>query len=245
MVKRILTASFVSGLLLAAAFAVSPVSAAGLFGAYPNVVPPMTGIECLPADTNLTQGLTPATECVNPGDVTGIAWQNALNNYSNIPIGSVAYGSLGTNTADVNGQLWVSSFTLPLDFTVTGIKCLAGATATTDNVIGALYKKNLTGGGDTTMATLVGNSALAGALLAGASTFQTYAFVTPYVASAGQYYMVLQGNGTAAGAIRTIAASTYIGITGGSIAGTFGTLTAQITFPTSFTADKAPICFAY
>ena len=217
--------------------------AAGVFGGYPAAVPPLTDNECLPADTNLTQGLTPATECVTPGNIAGIATQNALGNYSNIPIGSVAYASLGTDTTDVNGQLWLSSFQMPLDATVTGIKCLAGGTATTDNVIGALYKVNLSG--DTTKATLVANSALAGALLAGASTFQTYTFLTPYAAKAGPYFMVLQGNGTTAGAIATVAASTYVGITAGSIAGTFGTLPATITFPTTFTANKAPICFTF
>jgi len=78
----------------------------------------------------------------------------------------------------------------------------------------------------------------------GASTFQTYTFLTPYAAKAGPYFMVLQGNGTTAGAIATVAASTYVGITAGSIAGTFGTLPATITFPTTFTANKAPICFS-
>ena len=225
------------------ALAAAPSLAAGMFGGYPDVTPPLTGIECIPADTNLTGGLTPATECLNPGDITGIATQNALGNYSNIPIGSVAYASIGTNSTDVAGQLWVSSFQMPLDATITGIKCLAGGTATTDNVIGALYKKNLAG--DTTLATLVGNSALAGALLSGANTFQTYAFTTAYAAKAGQYFMAVQGNGTAAGAIRTVAASTYVGITAGSIAGTFGTMPATATFPTTFTADKAPVCFTY
>lgn len=232
--------------LIAGVFATlfaSSVFAAGLFPGLTSATPPLTGIECIPADTNLTQGLTPATECMTPGNVTGIATQNQLGNYSNIPIGSVAYGSLGTNTADIAGQLWVSSFQMPIDATITGIKCLAGGTATTDNVIGALYKKNLSG--DTTLATLVGNSALAGVLLSGASTFQTYAFTTAYAAKAGQYYMVVQGNGTAAGAIRTIAASTFVGVTAGLITGTFGTLTSTITFPTTFTADKGPICYTY
>lgn len=231
-----LVPAFAAAILLSSSLAF----AAGQFPGLPSATT-ITGIECIPADTNLTAGLTPATECLTPGQVNAVTETNSLGQYSNIPIGSVAYGSLGTNTTDVAGQLWVVSFTLPLDTTLANIKCLAGATATTDNVIGALYKQNLAG--DTTMATLVANSALAGALLSGASTFQTYTFTTAYVAKAGKYFMVLQGNGTAAGAIRTIAASTYIGLAAGSIAGTFGTLGAQITFPTTFTADKGPICY--
>lgn len=234
---------FLSAFLLLLALAV-PASAQGMFPGLPNATPPLTGNECIPADTKLTGGLTPQTECVSPGNLAGIGSANALGTHPNIPIGGVAYGSLGTNTTDVAGQLWVSSFQLPLDRTsLTGIACLQGGTATTDLIIGALYKVNLTG--DTTMATLVANSALAGTLLATANTFKLLAFTTAYTAKAGKYMMVVQGNGTTAGAIRTIAASTYIGVAAGSIAGTFGTLTSQITYPTTFTADKAPICYVY
>lgn len=238
--------SYLFGLAVAATLALSSlgVQAAGLFSGLPSATPPMTDNECIPADTNLAQGLTPATECVTAGNISGIANANALGVHSNIQIGAVAYGSLGTNTTDVAGQLWVSSFQLPLDrATLTGIACLQGATATTDKIIGALYKVNLAG--DTTMATLVANSALAGTNLATGDTFKVLAFTTAYTAKAGKYMMVVQGNGTAAGAIRTVAASTYITVAGGSIAGTFGTLTSQITYPTTFTADKAPICYVY
>lgn len=231
--------SIVAAAALAVAIATGA-QAQGLFPGLPNATT-ITGNECIPADTRLAQGLTPATECISPGQINGAAAFNPLNQYSNIPIGSVAYGSLGTNTTDVAGQLWVVSVTLPVDMTITSLRCLAGGTATTDNVIGALYKQNLTG--DTTMATLVANSALAGVLLAGANTFQTYTFLSTYAAKAGKYFMVLQGNGTTAGAIRTIAASTFIGVTAGSIAGVFGTIPSMITFPTTFTADKGPICW--
>lgn len=238
--KRFIAAFAAISLVLAANVAY----AAGQFTGYPAAVPPLTDNECIPADTNLTQGLTPATECVTPGNIAGMATANELGVHSNIPIGSVAYGSLGTNSTDVAGQLWVSSFQLPLDrAAVTGMACLAGGTATTDKIILALYRKNLTG--DTTLATLVANTALAGVTLSGANTFQVIPFTAPLAVKAGKYYMVVQGNGTAAGALRTVAVSTFIGITAGSIAGTFGTLTTQITFPTTFTADKAPICYTY
>lgn len=221
----------------------APAVAAGLFPGLPAATS-VTGAECIPADTNLTGGVNPATECLTPGQVTGIATSNALGYYSNIPIGSVAYSSLGTDTTDVAGQLWVSSFTMPIDrATVTGISCLQGGTATTDKIIGALYKQNLTG--DTTMATKVANSATAGVALATANTFKALAFTAPVAVKAGKYFMVVQGNGTAAGAIRTIAASTYIGIASGVVSGAFGTVPTQITFPTTFTADEAPICYLY
>lgn len=237
--------SYLFGLAAVAALALSSLVAhgAGVFSSYPAAVPPVTDNECIPADTNLTGGLTPATECMTAGNITGIATKNALGNYSNVPVGSVAYGSFGTNTTDAI-QLFVSSFQMPIDATVTGFYCLQGATATTDKIIGALYKKNLAG--DTTMATLVANSALAGISLATGDTFKQLPFTTAYVAKAGQYFMAVQGNGTAAGAIRTVAASTFVGVTAGSVtAGSFGTIGAQITFPTTFTADKGPICYTY
>lgn len=238
--------SYLFGLAAAAALALSSLGAmaAGVFSGYPAAVPPVTDSECIPADTNLPSGLTPATECMTAGNIAGIATRNALGNYSNVPIGSVAYGSFGTNTTDAI-QLFVSSFQMPLDATITGLYCLQGATATTDKIIGALYKKNLVTG-DLTMATLVANSALAGISLATGDTFKQLPFTTAYVAKAGQYFMAVQGNGTAAGAIRTVAASTFVGVAAGSVtAGSFGTIGAQITFPTTFTADKGPICYTY
>lgn len=208
---------------------------------YPSTLP-LTGLETFPVDTNLTQGLNPASESVTPGNITAIALENAMGRQSNIPIGAVAYGSLGTNTTDIAGQLWVSSFQMPYDdAVVTGIACLAGGTATTDKILGALYKQTLGG----TTAALFANSALAGATLSGANTFQVLAFTAPLAITAGKYFMVVQGNGTTAGSIRTIAASTYIGVSSMLVAGSFGTLPATITFPTTFTADLAPICYVY
>lgn len=55
-------------LLLAAVVAFGlPVAAfaGGMFQGYPAATS-ITGNECIPADTNLTQGLTPQTECVDP-----------------------------------------------------------------------------------------------------------------------------------------------------------------------------------
>lgn len=57
-------ASGVMGLLV-----VSGAYAAGAFQGLPVAVTPLTGIECIPADTNLTQGLNPATECITSSQV--------------------------------------------------------------------------------------------------------------------------------------------------------------------------------
>jgi hypothetical protein len=233
------------GLLAAALVAVvsflaAPVFAAGLYSTFPLLTTvPAQG--CIPADVynsaaGNSQGVNPATGCLTPGQITGAgADGTAMGVYTTIPIGSVAYASLGTNTADVNGQVWITSLTLPTDTTLTGIACLQGGTATTDKTIDSLYNS---------AGTLVANSALAGTTLSGASTFQKQAFVTPYTAAAGIYYIGVQGNGTAAGAIATVAASTYLTVATTVVAGTFGTLPA-ITPPTTFTAGNGPICYVY
>ena len=56
----------------------------------------------------------------------------------------------------------------------------------------------------------------------------------------GIYYLSVQGNGTAAGALRVVATATFINVVSQVNAGTFGTLPA-ITPPTTFTAGQAPI----
>lgn len=154
---------------------------------------------------------------------------------SNIPIGSVAYASVGTNTTDVAGQLWVTDIIIPTTMVVSSIGFLQGGTATTDNVLVALFD----GAGNR-----LGNSNLSGVTLSGASTFQEQALLTAVLCQGpARYYIAVQGNGTAAGAIQTIPTSTFVGVNAGSIAGSFGTVPAIIVPPTTFTAGKAPIVY--
>jgi hypothetical protein len=58
-----------------------------------------------------------------------------------------------------------------------------------------------------------------------------------------QYWIAIQGNGTAAGAIQTIPASTFVDVLTNVVAGTFGTVPATITPPTTFTAGQGPIVY--
>ena len=234
------------GLIIALVLAAAlPASAAGLFTYPAATTANMTGgYNCIPNDINgpgapspsLGGGAPPQTVCATPGQLNTASLSNVMSVYSNIPIGSVALASLGTNTADVAAKVFIASLQLPVDKAITGIGCLQGGTATTDKTIFALYNSS---------GTLLANSALAGTTLSGASTFQRQAFVTAVTEPAGLYYVSVQGNGTAAGAIATIAASTYLQVATGSVTGgAFGTLPA-ITPPTTFTADVGPICYVY
>lgn len=153
---------------------------------------------------------------------------------STIPIGPVAYGSLGTSAVHVAGTLYYTEIDLPANKTLTGISVLNGATAGTDNLIVALYSS---------AGTLLANSALAGALSAGTSAFQDIPFTATYAAvGPARYFVAVQCNGTTA-TTRRIAANTYLNRSG-SAAGVFGTL-AAITPPTTITADTGPIAAVY
>ncbi len=168
----------------------------------------------------------------------------------NIPIGSVALASVGTNTTDII-QLWVTDLGVPYNRVLSNISILAGGTATTDNWLAAIYDS---------YGRLIASTAMAGQVLSGANTWQTQAIALVYPASgltsvaAGaaatsvqlygpqQYFVAVQGSGTTAGALQTVPAPYQI-CAGVIAAGTFGTIPATITVPTTFTAAKAPIVY--
>lgn len=158
-----------------------------------------------------------------------------MPNISNIPIGSVAYASVGTNTTDVNGQLWITEVFVPWNQVVSTIGFLQGGTATTDNVLVALFD----GGGNR-----LTTSALAGVTLSGANTFaERTLLASVQLYGPNSYFVAVQGNGTAAGAIQTIPTATFVGLKAGVISGTFGTVPAQIVVPTTFTAGQGPVVY--
>lgn len=154
---------------------------------------------------------------------------------SNIPIGSVAYASVGTNTTDVAGQFWITDLIAPYDYVCSIVGFLQGGTATTDNVLAAIFD-----GGGNRLAT----SALAGVTLSGANTFAERTLLTPVQLKAGgRYFIAVQGNGTTAGSIQTIPTATFVGVSAGVLSGAFGTVPAQIVVPQTFTAGQGPIVY--
>jgi len=156
--------------------------------------------------------------------------------YSTVPIGSVAYGSVGTNTTMVAGTIYWAELYVPRNITVASINVLNGATVGTDKGIAAIYDSN---------GLLLTNSALAGATTSGANTFQSYAPATATgtydLVGPARYWIAYQSNGTT-DTIRTIATATFIDVLTTSATGAFGTLTA-LTVPTTFTADKGPVAY--
>lgn len=106
---------------------------------------------------------------------------------------------------------------------------------TTDNILVAIFDA----GGNR-----LGTSALAGALLATANTFKELALLSAVqLKGPNRYYVAVQGNGTAAGAIQTIPTLTHVGVLAGVLSGAFGTVPASIVVPTTFTAGSGPIVY--
>lgn len=162
---------------------------------------------------------------------------------SSIPIGPTALASIGTNTTDIAGQWWVTDIFIPYNRVITKVGVLAGGTATTDNIMVAIWNG---------VGQLRGYSAIAGQVLAGANTFQELSIVLDkngatitslQLYGPQQYFIGVQGNGTTAGSIQTVKAATYINIVSSTVAGTFGTVPTSLTVPTTWTADNAPIVY--
>ena len=162
---------------------------------------------------------------------------------TSVPIGDVALANIGTATDDVAGQWWLTDILVPYNRTVTAVGVLQGSTATTDKIRVAIWDS---------FGKLVGSSAVAGLALASANTFKECTLVLDAAAATvtslklfgpQRYFIGVQGNGTAAAAIQTVKAATYIDVLGEVLAGTFGTTPATITPPTTWTDALAPVVY--
>lgn len=217
----------------------TPALAAGLFNTLPAATDSnVSSTACIPMDVYgpnaaNSQGVNPATVCASPDNLFNYAMP-AKPNYGVVTFGPVAYGSLGTNTTPVAGTTYWANLDIPNAVTLTGIACLNGGTAATDKLIYGLYNNS---------GTLIANTALAGVTATGTDAFQAIAFTATEAITPGRYWVAYQTNGTTT-RFRTIAASTYTNVLTTSATGSFGTL-PTLTVPTTFTADKGPLCYAY
>lgn len=152
--------------------------------------------------------------------------------------GGTAYTSLNsTGTTLVATTQYCTELDLPYNKYLTGLGVLNGTTVGTDKHLVALYDSS---------GNLLANSAVAGATSSGASTYQTFAFTTPYYAiGPAQYFACAQTNGTT-DTIRMIVTGTQdTYLTKGITGQTFGTLVNIATVPTTFTTAVGPYFEAY
>lgn len=185
-----------------------------------------------------SQPYGPATIGGNTGAtaVAGVSAPSVPQGPRILPNGPIlAFASLGTSAVHVAGSWYRAEIFVPHVASWTGINVLNGATVGTDNVMVGLWDS---------AGNLIANSATTGVLSAGANAFQSHAFVAPVLLAPGRYFVGVQCNGTTATTRRWAAAN------GGNLmtsitAGTFGTVPATFTPPTTFTADVGPIAALY
>src|SRR5258708_1494992 len=137
-----------------------------------NAVATATGVTLAPGATMFAWPMI--SGAVGAGDWFAMISPNptpgALLRYASVPIGSAAYSGIGTNTADVNGQVWVTSIYIPIQKTITKLGFLQGGTATTDNTCLAIYNS---------AGTRFGNTPLTGVGFSRGNTFHAQALATP------------------------------------------------------------------
>jgi hypothetical protein len=188
------------------------------------------------------------SDCLNGQWVNGDSYQTtralvtgsttAANGYRYPEPGGTAYTALQTNgTAPAaNTQIECSEYDLPFSMYLSGLAPLNGTTVGTDKHWVLLYDA---GGA------VLANSAVAGALTSGASTYQKYSFVTPYYAVGPNRYFACYGSNGTTDTIRHAVTGTNDNILGGAVTGqVFGTA-AAITVPTTFTTAKVPYFLAF
>src|SRR5882672_10631776 len=73
--------------------------------------------DCIPMTTGNASGVNPSDMCVSPNQLATYGMQGGallpVLKVTNIPIGAVAYGSLGTNTTPVSGTIYYTQMNLP------------------------------------------------------------------------------------------------------------------------------------
>jgi hypothetical protein len=181
------------------------------------------------------------SDCLGGQWVNGDASQTTRGTFYRLEsptIGAVSNAAaIGTNSTAVAAELYCTEVRLPYSRLLTGFAPHIGTTGGTDKWIVALYDSS---------GNLLANSALAGATVGTANTWQATAFTTPYYAvGPAQYFACLMSNGTTA-TIDTVTTGKDDNILTfkSASAGTFGTL-PNFTAPTSFASVSGAYGYVY
>lgn len=151
-------------------------------------------------------------------------------------LGSAALTGYETSgVAQTAGTFNIVEIYVPYTQTWTGIGVLNGTTVGTNKYVCALWGSS---------GALMANTATAGATTAGASVFQNVAFTSTITLLPGLYFIGVQLDG-ATDTVRHQLAANGSQPSCTTLAGTFGTVPATITVPTTFTTAVAPISWLY
>lgn len=153
----------------------------------------------------------------------------------NMPLGTAALTAAGTSSVNVAGTMHLSEIDVTTYQQWTGIAVLNGTVVGTDNMLVALYNS---------AGALVANSAVAGTLSAGASSFQNRAFLAPVTLIPGRYFIGVQSAGGTATTNKFVAAN-GVNVMTGAVAGAFGTVPAAVTPPSTFTTAQGCVAQLY
>lgn len=177
----------------------------------------LTGNEQASFDTEAASGANPQTGALS---LTQLA-------------SALSYYSANISETLVAGSRYFTQVNVGTPITLNGLQVLIGGTGGTDKWLVELHSST---------GALLATSALAGATVGTANTWQQFAFTSAYNIVAGTYYLAVQTNGTTA-TLAAINSPTYPLFTG-SATGTFGT-SASITPPTAYTAGVGPRMLFY
>lgn len=204
------------------------------------VAGPSTTMTDYPAGT-LQAGTAGGNVALIPQGQQGVAPGSVLQGNSILPtiaLGSAALTGYETNgVTQTAGQWNYGEIFVPYWNTWKGAGVLNGTTVGTSLYIVALWGSN---------GTLLANSAVAGAVSAGASVMQNFNFVnsaqvaTTLPLPPGRYFLGLQMN-VATDTVRHVLAANGSNVICGTQAGTFGTVPNITTVATTFTTAVAPI----
>lgn len=144
----------------------------------------------------------------------------------------------GTDTTPADGTLFLTSITAPANFTATGVGFVVGSVGGSDRVVVNLWSA---AGANLAQSTTASNGTVCGTT----ATYQKIDFATAVALTGGtRYFIGVAAKGNTC-RLRTVpVGADLFTMYAGSVSQTHAATTA-ITVPSSFTADKAPVCFLY
>jgi hypothetical protein len=176
-------------------------------------------------DVALVNGAVATTQ-TTLGAIVALGWTRL---YNVTPTAAIALALMGTDAASDAGTWYYSEGVNDFERTVTNLSVLNGTTVGTDLVSYAIW------GAD---GSVLGWTALAGALSAVADVYQALALVTPITLPPGRYFVGFRCEGTTA-AHQTMPAGYTL--TTGEQASTFGEAVEALSpLASTFTAGKGP-----
>lgn len=142
----------------------------------------------------------------------------------------------GTSTIPSATTLYLAQINVSAKCTLTGVAVNSAATVGTDKYIVALFDAD---------GIALANSATAGVTTTSADGFQSVDFTAPLAVNGPTVYWIGLYVSGVTDRFRTIPAlGAYAGLAGSVTGQVFGTV-ANVTLPTTFTADKGPVAFVY